>query len=76
MTTVPMYSTVQAAATVTQASQTTGPPIGVGDGWSMRRRNSTARAMIASELSRWKETTQGLRSVSTVMPPMIAWAGM
>ena len=32
--------------------------------------------MIASEQSRWKETTQVLRSVSTVTPPMIACAGM
>ena len=32
--------------------------------------------MIASEQSRWKETTQGFRSVSTVKPPMTAWAGM
>ena len=27
------------------------------------------------EKSRWKETTQGFRSVSTVMPPSTAWAG-
>ena len=32
--------------------------------------------MIASESSRWKETTHGFRSVSTVMPPITAWAGM
>ena len=31
---------------------------------------------IASESSRWNETTHGLRSVSTVMPPITAWAGM
>ena len=38
--------------------------------------SSTATPMIAIEQSRWKETTQGFRSVSTVMPPMTAWAGM
>jgi hypothetical protein len=32
--------------------------------------------MMASELSRWKDTTQGFRSVRTVIPPTIAWAGM
>ena len=32
--------------------------------------------MIASETSRWSETTHGLRSVSTVIPPITAWAGM
>ena len=32
--------------------------------------------MIASETSRCSETTHGFRSVSTVMPPMTAWAGM
>ena len=32
--------------------------------------------MIASEQSRWSETIHGFRSVSTVMPPITAWAGM
>ena len=32
--------------------------------------------MIARETSRWKETIQGLRSVSTVKPPITACAGM
>ena len=32
--------------------------------------------MIAIEQSRWKETIHGFRSVSTVMPPMTACAGM
>ncbi len=32
--------------------------------------------MIASEHSRWKETIHGLRSVSTVIPPITAWAGI
>ena len=32
--------------------------------------------MMAKETSRWRETTHGLRSVSTVIPPMTAWAGM
>ena len=32
--------------------------------------------MIASEQSRWNDTTHGFRSVSTVKPPMIACAGI
>ena len=32
--------------------------------------------MIAIESSRWSETTHGFRSVSTVMPPSTAWAGI
>ena len=32
--------------------------------------------MIAIDTSRWNATIQGLRSVSTVMPPITAWAGM
>ena len=45
-------------------------------GWSSRCRNSTATDTIASDSTRWSETTQGLRSVSTVMPPSTAWAGI
>ena len=32
--------------------------------------------MIASETSRCNETIQGFRSVSTVIPPSSAWAGI
>ena len=40
------------------------------------RQNAYAAAITAIEARKWQPTTQGLRSVSTVIPPTTAWAGM
>ncbi len=42
----------------------------------MRRQSAYAAAMTAIEARKCSPTTHGLRLVSTVMPPMTAWAGM
>ena len=41
-----------------------------------RASSAYAAAMTPIESRKWQATTHGLRSVSTVMPPSTAWAGM
>ena len=59
-----------------QARPTAGPRCAGGNGASTLSSSRTATPMMASETSRCRETTHGFRSVSTVMPPMTACAGM
>ena len=42
----------------------------------MRRQRAYAAAITAIEARKCSPTTHGLRLVSTVMPPITAWAGM
>ena len=42
----------------------------------MARQKAYASAITAIEARKCRPTTHGLRSVSTVIPPITAWAGM
>ena len=73
VTSVPSTSTTPASGTTSRASHRRAGTGSAGSGAPARSASTTATAIRAVETRKWPATTNGLRSVSTVMPPSTAW---